>query len=496
MKIKITIFILIYFLFNISIDLKPSIDGKISDQWQQQLTKYATIYSLIKGNYPHSFNKEKLFFNSIRRLLGALDPHSYFLDPLSMRSLKEDQKGNYYGIGIRITKFEDRLTVIAPLEGTPAYKLGILAGDVIVEINGEKSQNISLDEAMRKLRGSKGTIVNIKIRREGIKGLIPFSIKRAEIPLNSISYSFSLPWAPEIGYINIRTFGNTTYNELIQNIEKLNQSKNIKALILDLRGNAGGSLFAAIDVADSFLKKDLTIVSIKGRTIKKEYLATKDNQFEKLPLVVLINRGSASASEIVAAALKDNNRAIIIGSRSWGKGLVQTISRTLLNTSVALTTAKYYTPNNKCLQRNFDAIDDYLFFLNDNYSDYDSNKKIEGGVFPDILIEQEYYPRLIINFISKGLFFKFSRQFIGNNENITKNYIPNSSVIKEFKSFLKSEGIQFNEKVFNQYENRIKMEIQREVISRKYNAAEGFRAYLNSDLAIQKAVEVLKNKYK
>ena len=270
--------ILVAALGSILPGLRADQKANVVDQWQQQLLKFSEIYSLIQHHYPGSVDEKKLFFSSIRGFLTRLDPHSYFLDPVAARSLNEDQQGNYYGIGTRIARYEDRLTVIAALEGSPAYKLGIMAGDVIAEINGKETRQLSVDEALKRLRGSKGTTVRIKIRRKGIERLIPFKIEREEIPLNSISYSQVLPWAVEIGYINIRTFGNTTARELTESVRQLIKEHKIKALILDLRGNAGGSLNAAIQVADLFLARGTVIVSLKGRTFNQRYTAQKDGQ--------------------------------------------------------------------------------------------------------------------------------------------------------------------------------------------------------------------------
>lgn len=466
-------------------------DEETVDVWQQQLKKYAEIYLLIKTYYPEPFNKEKLFFSSINGLLRMLDPHSYFLDPVSMRSLNEDQQGNYYGIGTRITKYEDRLTVIAPIAGTPADKLGIMAGDVIAGIEGKDTRNLSLDEAMRMLRGAKGTEVNIKIRREGIAALIPFRIERAEIPLNSVSYSLALPDEPEIGYISIRTFGNTTARELKENIEQLIRENKIKALILDLRGNAGGSLRAAVDISDLFLPKGKVIVSIQGRTYKQIFIAKKNGQYEDLPAAVLINRGSASASEIVASALQHHKRAKIIGSRSWGKGLVQTVNRLSLNTSLALTTAKYYTPDNKCIQREFDERDDYFFFLNNK--NYDTDPSIEGGVIPDIYIKPDIHPEPIFNLIYRGTFFKFARHLVQSNPTITADFKANHKIIKKFREFLDKNKITYDANAFNKYSTSIQREIEREVMAHKFSPTEGVKVFLKSDKATQTAINILKN---
>jgi len=491
MRKYILLLVLVFALSNgIVFPKKPG----ATDEWQQQFKKYSQIYWSIQKYYPEAFDAEKLFFASISGLLKKLDPHSYFLDPVAVRSLDEDQQGNYYGIGTRITQYEDRLTVVAPLVGTPAYKLGILAGDVIAEIDGTDTRPLSLDDAMKLLRGAKGTEVSIKIRREGIADLIPFKIKRAEIPLNSISYSLTHPEAPGIGFISIRTFGNTTVKEFTENIEKLLKENKIKALILDLRGNAGGALYPAIELADLFLEKGKTIVSVKGRAFGQSYKAKKDGPYQDLPAAVLINRGSASASEIVASALQDNKRAVIIGTRSWGKGLVQTVSRLSLNSSVALTTAKYYTPLNKSLQRDFNERDDYFFFLNTN-TDYDTDKSIEGGVIPDISVKSAIYPGLLVNFISRGIFFKFARQLIDSESLITIDFKVDSKILTRFKNFLKEKQVTYDAEEFTKHLKTIRFEIEREVLANKFSPAEGVKVFLKSDPVTQKAVGVLEKKY-
>lgn len=466
----------------------------VADEWQRQLKKYSEIYSHVAAHYPEKVEKEKLVFGSISGILRALDPHSYFLDSVSVRSMNEDQQGNYYGIGTRITKYEDRLTVIAPLAGTPAYRMGIMAGDVIAEIEGKDTRKISLDNAMRMLRGAKGTTVNIKIRRDGIKELIPYSIDRAEIPLNSVSYALTHPDAPEVGFISIRTFGNTTARELEKSILKLVKEQGIKALILDLRGNAGGSLYAAIDVADFFLPKGKVIVVIQGRSFRQSFSAKKDNQFEAMPLAVLINRGSASASEIVASSMQDHGRAKIVGSRSWGKGLVQTISRLSLNTSLALTTAKYYTPDNKSIQREFNQRDDYFFFLNNK--NYDTDTSIVGGVIPDVPLKPEFYPGPIINFISRGTFFKFARHLVDSGFPVTRSFEADSRVIDRFRAFLDERKISYKPVAFEKHMDTIRVEIEREVLSHKFSPDEGVKAFLKTDKVAREALEILKNNLK
>lgn len=466
--------------------------SQADDRWDRQLKKYAKIYSLIKEIYPGEVDVEKLVFASIKGLLQRLDPHSYFMDPATYRTINEEQQGNYYGIGIRISKYEDRLTVVIPLKDTPAYKLGVLPGDVISEIDGQSTKTMPMDEALRRLRGDKGTVVNIKISRKGLANPISFRIKRAEIPLNSISYALAVPDAPQIGYISIRTFGHTTAREFKENLERLMNEDSIEALILDLRGNTGGSLYAAVDVADFFLPKDKVIVTIKGRTMAQSFSARKNKQFEDLPLAVLINRASASASEIVASALKDHQRATIVGTRSWGKGLVESVNQLSLNSAVALTTARYYTASEKCLQRDFSRLDDYLFFL--GQTNYDHNRDIQGGVMPDVYVRGNEFPPLIIDLISKGAFFSFSRKLIESDKKIEKDFRAEKDVLEKFKHFLKENHIQYDGADFNRHRAAIQSQIERDVLTNKFSSLEGAGVFLRSDPVTQKAIEILREK--
>jgi carboxyl-terminal processing protease len=459
------------------------------DDWEYQLRKYSRIYASIKKHYPKKFEKKKLFFSSITGFLKGLDPHSYFLDPVAKRTMNEDQQGNYYGIGTRITKYEEKLTVITPLKGTPASKLGIMAGDVILLIDGQETKDMSLDDAMRKLRGAKDTYVNIKIKRKGIDTPIPFRIKREKISLESISFAAVHPEDHRVGYISIRTFGNTTAKEFSEKMEELSDKDKIEALILDLRGNAGGLLYAAVDIADFFLPKGSVIVSIKGRNVEQNFVARKDDQYETLPLAVLINRGSASASEIVASALQDHKKAVIIGTRSWGKGLVQTVHKLTLNSSLALTTAKYYTPLNKCLQRDFSKLDDYIFVL--NTKNYDKDTTMVGGVIPDIYVKSDVYPALLVKFISRGLFFKFSRELITSGLKIEESFTADDKIVKKFKRFLKKNKIRYDAAEFDKQIKIITYEIEKEVLSNKFSEEEGLKIFLKSDPVTRKAVEQL-----
>jgi carboxyl-terminal processing protease len=291
-------------------------------------------------------------------MLRTLDPHTSFLEPKEYADMQDRQKGSFYGLGILVTKRNDQVTVITPLEGTPAARLGIRAGDVISEVEGTSTDDLPLDDVVKRLKGPKGTTVHIKIIRIGIKEPIPLTIVRAAIPTNSISNVLMI--RPGIGYIRIKDFTATTVRELDEAVEKLN-GEGMQKLVLDLRGNPGGLLDAAVGVSDHFLDKNQMIVYTKGRTpdSAQDYTAPGKHQKLEVPVVVLVNRGSASASEIVAGALQDHDRALIVGETSWGKGLVQSVYTLQYGAGLALTTSKYYTPSGRNIQRDYSSFYDY-----------------------------------------------------------------------------------------------------------------------------------------
>ncbi|MFQ6037048.1 MAG: S41 family peptidase, partial [Candidatus Aminicenantales bacterium] len=264
------------------------------DVWTQSMGKLSQMVSLIDQNYYKNVDHEELAFSSIKGMLQTLDPHSYFLDPRHFDRVREEYKGKYYGLGILIQKQGKRLVVISPIEGGPSYRLGIRSGDVISHINGEPTEPISSTEAMMRLRGRKGTQVTITIVREGLEEPFDLKITREEIALHSVPYAFMLQ--DDVGYIFIRNFAETTTKEFEEKMKHLLR-QGMKKLILDLRGNGGGTFLQSVELSDEFLPRGTLIVSISGRNRywDRKYYAEKNGQYENIPLVILINRGSASA---------------------------------------------------------------------------------------------------------------------------------------------------------------------------------------------------------
>jgi carboxyl-terminal processing protease len=507
-------------LFIISVAVLAQIGARNDEVWDRSLEQVASMAALIEQNYFEPVDPAKMVQESVKGMLQTLDPHSYFLGPENFARMFEEQRGKYFGLGIQIQKYEDRLLVISPIEGTPAWRQGIQAGDVISHINGESTKPISSQDAVDKLRGPKGTKVNITIAREGLEKPLDFTITREEIPLYSVPYAFMLQEG--VGYIFIRNFAESTADEFREKLNALSK-QGMKSLILDLRNDAGGALNAAIDVSDEFLPKGTLVVSIKGRnrTYDREFYAAANNQFEKLPVVVLINGGSASASEIVAGAIMDHDRGLVVGEDSFGKGLVQTIFPLAQNMAFALTIAKYYTPSGRSIQRDYSHIDDYIL---DNkvapentreikYTDKGRKVLGQGGITPDYEVKFElqlYTAELRL----QGVYFSYARKFLGHQTPLSKKFVfpqegqgpPSASegktqvgqrfvadtaILEDFRDYLQANKIKYDPKKFDEAKLEIKREIEREMASAIWGNEEGWRAFELSDPAILKAFQVM-----
>ncbi|MDI6782649.1 MAG: S41 family peptidase [bacterium] len=336
----------------------------------ENLKLFSEVLAKVQANYVEEIKPKELVRGAIRGMLRTLDPYSQFMEPEQLKELEIDTKGEFGGLGIRITIRDEWLTVESPMEGTPAFRAGIKSGDKIVEIDGKSTEGITTEEAVKKLRGPKGTQVTLKIAREGQKDLLTFTLTRDIIHLDSVRTKIIVD---NIGYIRITEFREKTPDDLEQALVKL-EKEGMKAMILDLRYNPGGLLKSAVGVSDLFLPANKVIVSTKGRAAGQdiEYKTTdKKVAFIKYPMAVLINEGSASAAEIVAGAMQDWKRGVIIGpkgKRTFGKGSVQSVMDLSSSCGLRLTTAKYYTPNGKSIHRT-------------------TSDPTTGGIVPDIGVE-------------------------------------------------------------------------------------------------------------
>ncbi len=319
-----------------------------TDDVYKNIEVFIEVLRQIEENYVEPQKPHDLIYGGIKGMVRSLDPHSSFMTKDEYSELMLETKGSFTGIGIEITMKDNILTVVSPIEGTPAYRIGLKSGDMIIKIEETSTKDMSMMDAVKKIRGPKGSKVKLTIAREGETKPLEFSITRDVIPLKSVR-SYLL--APDIGYIRISTFQSKTTNDLISALGTLEKGRKLKGLVLDMRNNPGGLLRQAEEVSDLFLDSGV-IVSTKGRisTQDRKTVATKGDKLRDYPIIALVNGGSASASEIVAGALQDNNRALVLGTRTFGKGSVQTILPLSDGTALRLTTARYYTPSGKSIQ--------------------------------------------------------------------------------------------------------------------------------------------------
>ncbi|MDQ6705570.1 MAG: S41 family peptidase, partial [Acidobacteriota bacterium] len=390
------------------------------DDINKSAKSFTKVYGLVEENFADPLNADKAIYNgAIPGMLRTLDPHSNFFDPHEFQLMRESQKGSYYGIGMRVKQqFDGKTIVFEPFKGSPAFKAGLRPGDIIAAVNDKPTDKMSLSDVADMLKGPRGTTVKITIQREGSPQPLTFEVVRDGINRKSVPDAITL--RPGIYYMYIEQFNETTSAELEDNLRKIGEN-NIKGLILDLRGNPGGLLNEAVAVSDKFLNKGDVIVSHHGRaSAEKVYTAKNGNHGHDFPMVVLVNRSSASASEIVSGALQDHDRAWILGDTTFGKGLVQTVYPLVENTGLALTTAKYYTPSGRLIQRDYSNLSFFDYYQNKtelkNPQDVkmtDSGRTVYGGggITPD---ERYVSPRLEkfeSQLLGKQDFFYFTRHY-------------------------------------------------------------------------------------
>ena len=323
------------------------------DSPYEMYTLFSKVVEQVRANYVDGEKStyEDLIYGALKGMLQSLDPHSQFMDEEAFTAMKEDTAGKFGGLGITIGVKDNVLTVIAPMEDTPAFRAGLLSGDKIIEIDGDSTDGLALEDAVKKLRGDPGTEVKIKIFRPKTQLVKEFTLERAIINVPSIKDARMLDGG--IGYVRMLQFGESTADDLQAELDKL-EGQGLRAFVLDLRSNPGGLLTSAVDVSQKFLKRGDLIVFTRGRDnrMERSYRARARDTFPAVPMVVLINGYSASASEIVAGALQDNRRAVLVGEKSFGKGSVQSVLPQDGGTAIRLTTAKYYTPSERVIHEN------------------------------------------------------------------------------------------------------------------------------------------------
>lgn len=473
----------------------------------KRLKEYTDLLGAVSTWAPEDITSDKFVYSSIDGMLRTLDPHTSFLEPKEYTDMQDRQKGTFYGLGILVTKRNDQVTVITPLEGTPAARLGIRAGDVISEVEGVATEDLPLDDVVKRLKGPKGSTVNIKILRVGIEEPIPLAITRAAIPTNSISNVLMI--RPGVGYVRIKDFTSTTVRELGDAIDKL-QSEGMQRLVLDLRQNPGGLLDAAVGVADHFLEKGQMIVYTKGRTpdAAQDYFAPGKHDRVEVPLVVLVNRGSASASEIVAGAIQDHDRGLVVGETSWGKGLVQSVYSLQYGAGLALTTSKYYTPAGRNIQRDYSSFYDY--YVADEGADIaevplsqreqfktDTGRVVYGGggITPDVIVKPPELSRTTQVLEVRSAIFNYAVEYAAKHPGLTAEIEITPAIVDDFTTYAVAKDFaplaDIRDALAKADDRRyIERALKAEIVAAKFGFDASYRFRLQGDAQVEKALEL------
>jgi carboxyl-terminal processing protease len=448
------------------------------DELSQQYHVFTTALSVIDREYVEKLPSDRLVYGAIDGMLKTLDPHSSFFDPKEYARMRERQEGRYYGLGITIQAIDGDITVMSIFEGSPAYKRGLRRGDIIARVEGQDAKGWTSDDAVKKLKGPKGTKVNISLRRAGYEGLIDMDVVRDEVNIVTVRGAFMID--KETGYVKLAEFNETSDHELGAALEQLT-AKGMKRLVFDLRDNPGGLLDQAIRVSNRFLPQGDLIVYQRGRVPNsdQDYRATDPSDYTHLPIVTMVNRNSASASEIVSGALQDHDRALVVGETTFGKALVQSVYRISEGAGVAVTTGRYYTPSGRMIQRPWDGtFDEYLTYtLRDQKQDRerssadlkytDAGRKVYGGggIEPDKFLagpvegfNPTRFGRLLY---ARQSFASFADQFTAEGDtrmqaankskkSIAKGFVVTDAMLADFRALLEKQKVRIDDAAFKQ----------------------------------------------
>jgi carboxyl-terminal processing protease len=472
-------------------------------QLRDSLKSFTDVYALVEQNYAEPLDGDKadaaIYDGAIPGMLRVLDPHSNFYDPKAFARMREEQHGRYYGVGMVIQQQNNKVYVVAPYENTPSFRAGIHPGDLISAVDGKSTDGMTSDLVAKALKGPKGTHVQVSMIREGQPKPLVFDLIRDEIPNPSVDLKYEI--RPGVGYIHLKQFQETTADEVIEAVDGFTD---LKGLVLDLRGNPGGLLSQAVEVCDHLLAKGQTIVSQRGRAYPdQEYKATHGNKGKTFPIVVMVNRSTASAAEIVSGALQDHDRALIVGETTFGKGLVQTVYNTPDNTGLALTTYHYYTPSGRLIQRNYSGVSLYDYFYNRAGAQPadTTNREVKltdagrtvyggGGITPDEKIESPKNNHFQDDLLYKSVFFHFAPHYLANRT-VDRNFQVDAAVLGEFKQYLTSQSIPWTEADLNGVMDWLKVSIKEKIVTIQFGQLQGLRTVSDWDPTIQKALTYL-----
>jgi carboxyl-terminal processing protease len=505
----------------------------------KNLELFGKVYKEISFNYVDDIDPQEFMRAGIKGMLSKLDPYTVFIDEKNQEDIDLLTNGKYGGVGISIGVRNDKVTVMEVLEGYSAQKQGIRIGDIITSIGDKIVKPEIIDEISSYVKGEPGTSVQLKVLRSNEDDTLTFNLIREEVIIKNLIFADFYPENSNNVYLKLNNFSRSAGDEVYSALRELKNKKEINSIILDLRGNPGGLLDVAVDICDKFLKKDLLIVSTRGKepTSEKKYFAVEEPLVGSEKLIVLINGGSASASEIVAGAIQDHDRGVILGTQSFGKGLVQTITPLSFNTSLKITTAKYYTPSGRCIQKvdyskNSEVIDEKDSLSKDVFST-DNKRTVysAGGITPDTVVTELIESDLLKDLLAKGIIFGFADKYFYINEKTDFNKLSNVNILTEFKSYLSAEKFNYESDVekkineiikhldenhvtkdfsknleqlnknvdemfeteFKENQEEILSEIKIELASRYHGSTEAIKESLKSDKQFSSALNLLKS---
>jgi len=483
----------------------PSVRATASgtDDLQDSVKSFTRVLAVVEHNYADPIDLDKAIYDgAIPGMLHVLDPHSNFFDPKEYALFREEQEGKYYGVGMIVVQHENETLVQAPFPGSPASKAGIRPGDVILKVDGKSCTGLSTNEVADMLKGPKGTVVAISLGREGSAKPIEVTVVRDEIPRPGVEYSTTI--RPGIGYVRVSTFNETTDSDLSAALKQLDYAK-LDGLIIDLRNNGGGLLNQSVGMADIFLDKNELVVSHRGRaSMERRYYATRGNQGIGVPLIVLVNGQSASASEIFSGAIQDHDRGLIVGETTFGKGLVQTQFPLDQDTALLLTTARYYTPSGRLIQRDYRNVTLYDYHYNPQRPSApevkltDSGRQVYGGggITPDVAVPQPKPDDFQELLLRRGVFYPdakgtgdFVPYYLGQHPDITKDFTADDSVIAVFRKYLGEQHIQYADADIQKNLSWLRWIIKREVFTSAFGLNDGYKVALENDPQLEKAIE-------
>jgi carboxyl-terminal processing protease len=493
--------------------LGGALDGRAEAQTaapsENRIRTFGQILDKVEQNYAGKLENSELVESALQGMLRTLDPHSNYLNRDAYTEMKDEQRGQFYGLGIQITKRgpDKPLTIIAPIDDTPASRAGLQAGDVIFKIEGDETIGMTVQQAVRRLKGERGTPVTITIQRPGDTDAFDVTLYRDAIPTKSLPLAYML--APDTGFVRVSNFTSTTGAELDTAIKRL-RGEGMNRLVLDLRSNPGGLLEQAVQVSEKFLPPGKMVVYTRGRVpgSDQDYLAGRGGERFDLPLIVLVDRHSASASEIVSGAIQDHDRGLVVGETTFGKGLVQRVIPLRDGGALALTTAKYYTPAGRLIQRDYSDLDDYFVHPEMDEEAFGEAPEVPaepdkreirhtdagrvvyggGGITPDYIVRAERASPVLSRLIRENLIFDFAVRWLAAHPDVPKNVEATDAMIEEFRQFVRGKATAVSDEDFKKDKETIALTLAARVAAVKWGTEAESRILARRDPQVQKAL--------